>query len=389
MSAEIAFWLAVLTLGYTWMGYPALLGAIALFVPAPRRGLSAPPRLSVIIAAHNEERWIEPKLTSTLQQRYPHEHLEVIVVSDGSTDRTDALVARCADSRVRLIRQEPRAGKSAALNRGAAAATGDVLVFTDANALFAPEALARLAASFADPHVGLVSGQGLYRATTDGDARAVGNGYVRYEALVRSGESALGILATADGAIYALRRQLFRPLHPADVNDFLHPMLAALAGYRSRFDPNAYTIEPASAGGGGELRRHVRITAQGIHLLQRWLPQLVAARRWRIVWALLSHRVLRWASGFFLVTAFVANLALLRPGELYHLTLAAQLGFYGLALVGFFGERAGLRLGRLAIPYYFCIVSAAGVGGLARYLRRGAEAVWAPRGQATARDRAA
>ena len=307
------------------------------------------------------------------------------VVRDGVTGR----LVPPADPRVRLIRQEPRAGKSAALNRGAAAATGDVLIFTDANALFAADALARLAASFADSRVGLVSGQGLYGTTSGGDARAVGNGYVRYEAVVRSGESALGILAGADGAVYALRRSIWEPLHPADVNDLLHPLQAALAGYHSRFDPNASTIEPPSPDGGGELRRHVRIIAQGIHLLQRWLPHLVVARRWRLVWALCSHRVLRWSSALFLATAFVANVALLRPGDLYHLTLAVQLGFYGLALLGFLGERAGLRLGRLAIPYYFCVVSAAGVGGLARYLRRGAEAVWAPRGQAPARDRAA
>lgn len=389
MSAEAAFWLAVVTLGYTWIGYPVLLALTAPFTRAPRRSLTSRPRLSVIIAAYNEERWIEAKLRSTLEQRYPPDRLEVIVVSDGSTDRTEAIVARVAGPRVRLIRQEPRAGKSAALNRGAAAATGDLLIFTDANALFAPDALARLAAAFADPRVGLVSGQGLYGAASDGDARAVGNGYVRYEALVRSGESALGVMAGADGAVYALRRQLFQPLHPADVNDLLHPLQADLAGYLSHFDPNAYTIEPPSADGGGELRRHMRIIAQGIHLLQRWLPPLVAARRWRLVWALLSHRVLRWSSALFLVTAFVANLALLRPGEFYHLTLAVQLGFYGLAMLGFVAERAGLRLGRLAVPYYFCIVSAAGVGGLARYLRRGAEAVWAPRGQPAARDRAA
>jgi glycosyltransferase involved in cell wall biosynthesis len=389
MSAEAAFWLAVLVLGYTWLGYPVLLALIAPFTAPPRRALTSRPRLSVIIAAYDEERWIGAKLTSTLAQHYPPDRLEVIVVSDGSTDRTDAIAAGCADPRVRLIRQEPRAGKSAALNRGVAAATGDVLVFTDANALFAPDALARLAASFADPRVGLVSGQGLYGTASGGDAPAVGNGYVRYEALVRRGESALGMLAGADGAVYALRRAIWEPLHPADVNDLLHPLQAALAGYQSRFDPNASTIEPPSPGGSGELRRHVRIIAQGIHLLQRWLPHLVAARRWRLVWALLSHRVLRWSSALFLATALVANVAILRPGGLYHLTLAVQLGFYGLALLGFLGERAGLRLGRLAIPYYFCVVSAAGIGGLARYLRRGAEAVWAPRGQTPARDRAA
>lgn len=389
MMLDLAFWFAVLTVGYAYVGYPLLLALIAWLAPPPRRSLRSRPRLSVIIAAFNEASWIGPKLTSTLTQRYPADRLEVIVVSDGSADGTDEVVRACPDRRVRLIRQEPRAGKAVALNRGVAAATGEILVFTDANALFAPDALMRLAALFDDPRVGLVSGQGLYGTASDGDARMVGNGYVRYEALIRQGESALGFLAGADGAIYALRRTIFSPLHPADVNDLLHPLQTALAGYVSRFDPHAYTIEPPSKGAGQEFRRHVRIIAQGIALARQWLPRLVAAGCGRGAWALVSHRVLRWASAPFLVLACAANLALLGRDPLYGVTMVVQAAFYGLALAGGLAERHGLSLGKLAIPYYFCVVSAAGVGGLLRYLRGGAEAIWAPARQASARDRAA
>jgi cellulose synthase/poly-beta-1,6-N-acetylglucosamine synthase-like glycosyltransferase len=392
MIAVVAFWLAAAVLASTWVGYPLLLpllcaarGREGRRRPPARR--SPRPRLSVIVAAFNEAACIRAKIQSALEQRYPPDRLEVVVVSDGSTDATDRLVAGYPDGRVRLIRQEPRAGKSPALNRGVAAARGDVLVFTDANALFAPDALPRLAAHFADPRVGLVSGQGLY-AAVGGDARAVSSGYVRYEALVKRGESALGFLASADGAVYALRRELYRDLGPAEVNDLLHPIQAVLAGYRSRFEPAACTVEPPSGGGGQEFRRHVRIVAQGMHLLARWLPALIAARQWRALAMLVGHRALRWLTAPALVALLGATLALAPGRPLYAAALAGQAAFYALALAGWLADRRGRRLGRLAVPYYFCVVAAAGVAGFARVLRGGAQAVWTPTGGAVAKQAA-
>jgi glycosyltransferase involved in cell wall biosynthesis len=387
---ELVFWVAALTVAYAYAGYPAALALVAWRARPARPSRMARPGLSVVVAAFNEAHGIEAKITSTVEQRYPADRLEIIVVSDGSTDATDDIVRGSPDRRVRLIRQEPRAGKSAALNRGVAAASGDVLVFTDANAVFAPEALSRLAAPFADPRVGLVSGIGLYAGDPAcGAAGAVAGGYARYEALIKAGESALGFLASADGAIYALRRELYRPLAAAEVNDLLHPIQAALAGFRCRFVREAVTVEPPSSDAAQEFRRHVRIIAQGIAIARAWLPRLVAAGCWRAVWALLSHRVLRWSSALFLATALAANLALL-DSPLYRATLAAQVGFYGLALVGRVAERRGIALGQLALPYYFCVVSAAGIAGFARYLRGGAEATWAPAGAVAAtRDRVA
>jgi glycosyltransferase involved in cell wall biosynthesis len=389
MTIEIVFWLAVGTVAYTWIGYPLLITLLARGRPAepsPHRRL---PRLSVIVAAYNEAACIAAKIRSTLRQRYPWDRLELIVVSDGSTDATDAIVAHYPDPRVRLIRQETRSGKSLALNRAVATAVGDVLVFTDANALFAPEALARLAAQFADRTVGLVSGQGLYTAGAGPDARAASNGYVRYEELVKSGEAALGFLAGADGAVYALRRGLYTDLDGAQVNDLLHPIQTALAGARCRFDAGAYTVEPPSRGGAQEFRRHVRIIAQGIHIARAWVPRLIAAGCWRAAWMLVSHRVLRWATAPCLALALVANVGLLDAGPAYEATLLAQIGFYLLALAGYGAERAGRSIGKLALPYYFCVVSAAGVMGIVRFLTSGAESVWAPTGQTPATERAA
>ncbi len=377
MILETVFWTAAVTVGYAYLGYPLLAAAAARLRPRPRPAPAAQPRVSVIVAAYNEAPVIAAKVRSALEQDYPADRLEVLVVSDGSTDGTDDIVRRYPDDRVRLVRQD-RAGKSPALNRGAALATGELLVFTDANALFAPGALARLVAGFADPQVGLVSGQGLY-AGGDADApRAVANGYARYEAFIKRQESRLGFVAGADGAVYALRRRLYRDLAPAHVNDLLHPIQAALAGYASRFDPRAVTLEPPSTGGGSEFRRHVRMIGQGFHVLADWLPRLAAARRWGPVWALLSHRLLRWLTAPCLLLALGASAALAAAHPLYRLAFLGQAGFYALAVAGL-----------LAVPYYFCVVAAAGAAGLARYLRGGGDAVWAPRGQAAVEDRAA
>jgi len=380
----ILFWLAAAVLAYTWIGYPVILGALARARRPRRPRRVVRPSLSVIVAAYNEAACIRAKIDTTLAQDYAGGPIEVIVVSDGSSDITDTIVASHPDARVRLIRQEPRAGKSPALNRGAMAARGDVLVFTDANALFTPGALARLAVPFADPRVGLVSGQGLYSGG-DGDARVVSGGYVRYEAALKRGESALGFLASADGAIYALRRPLYRDLAAAEVNDFLHPIQVALAGFESRFEADACTVEPPSHGGGQEFRRHARIVAQGMLLLRRWLPPLFAARRWRVVWMLLSHRALRWLSAPALTALFATSLWLAPRSPVYAIALAGQVVFYALALGGGLAERGGRGLGKLAIPYYFCLVSAAGVAGFARFLRGRTEAVWAPTGAVVGR----
>jgi hypothetical protein len=394
---DIVFWLATLTVGYTWVGYPLVLVLARRWHRPPATLRRRLPRLTVLIAAYNEAACIAAKLRSTLTQRYPWDRLEVIVVSDGSTDTTDAIVARYPDPRVRLLRQETRSGKSLALNRAVAVSSGDVLVFTDANALFAPEALSRLAAPFDDPRVGLVSGQGLYTTAPAGrgaasprsDAPVVSNGYVRYEALLRSGEASLGALAGADGAIYALRRRFYRELDGAQVNDLLHPIHVALDGARSCFVPEAYTVEPPSKGGTQEFRRHVRMIAQGVHIAAEWLPRLLRAGCWRAAWMLVSHRVLRWTTAFGLGAMLAANAALVHDSPVYVATLAGQGLFYAVAAGGWLADRRGRSIGRLALPYYFCVVSAAGVAGVVRFLRSGAESVWAPAGQAPATERAA
>lgn len=371
------FWGTLSVTVYTYLGYPLILallrgggGDVAAAVTWPTA--------TVIVAAHNEERCIAQKVQNVLEHAYPSECLDVIVVSDGSTDHTDAIVQRLEGPRVQLFVQPYRSGKNAALNRGVLAAHGDIVVFTDASALLTPEALCWLIAPFRDPQVGLVSGQGYYGEFGNRTTRVVSNAYVRYEAFIKRRESSLGFVAAADGALYAMRRSLYTELPTTYVHDLLHPIQMTLAGLRSVFVPDAYTVEPPSQDAGSEYRRHVRISAQGYLVFLSQIPVLCARGRLRVCWMLVSHRFLRWVSALLLLTALATNACLASVALVYTLCLAAQLVFYTCAVAGAIAEHWQLRLRLLAIPYYFCVVSLAGLGGFVSFLRGRRQIIWRP-----------
>jgi len=375
----ILFWGSAFMVVYPYVVYPAIMAVIARLV-RPLRPLEGElPSVSVIVAAYNEDAWIARKLQSTLSQDYPEDRIEVIVISDGSTDRTGEIVADFQDPRVKLLVHNERRGKSVALNLGVEGAKGEVLVFTDANALFAAGAIRALAGHFVDPRVGLISGQGVYGEMGNGTAGVVANGYVRFEALIKTGESVLGFIGGADGAIYALRRGLYQELTSTQVNDLLHPLSAALAGYTSQFDRRAYTVEPPSKGAGQEFQRHVRIIAQGFAIFFETLPQLLSQSRWKELWVLCSHRLFRWVSLLGLLGLFIASF--LHQGALSATVLATQGFFYGAALGGWVSEQVGLQLRIFSAPYYFCVMSAAGLLGFLRFLQGGTQATWSVRGE--------
>jgi cellulose synthase/poly-beta-1,6-N-acetylglucosamine synthase-like glycosyltransferase len=380
VALACAFWLSVSALFYAYVGYPVLIGW------AGRKAASRPapsgqrPITSFIVAAYNEEKVIAEKARNVLGQLEGGD--EMIVVSDGSTDRTDAKVATVHDARLRLLRQEPRRGKNAALNLGVRESRGEVVAFSDANALLAPGSLGTLLAPFADPSVGLVSGQGLYGEVGPSDVRIVASAYVRYQAAIRQGEGALGFLSGVDGALYAMRRELFTELPLDQVHDLVHPIQVALAGRRCVFAPEAVTVEPPSRDAAAERRRQVRIIAQGFRVLPTVVPRLLAARRFREVWMLASHRILRWISWALLLIAVTTNVLLCDAHPLYRTLLACQAAFFTLAAAGAVAENLSVRLRLLALPYYFCLVSYAGFAGLAECLRGHAHTVWAKQGTA-------
>lgn len=378
----VLFWACAGVLLYTYVGYPVLLALLASRRRAepvpPAAPSSALPTVSVLVSAYNEEECIADKIRNTFAQDYPAHLLECIVVSDGSTDRTVEAAERVADPRLKVLVQSPNQGKCRALTRGVAEATGDVLVFTDANAMLEPRAIALLARRFADPRVGLVSGKGVFTERREGSVHVVTNTYLELEQFLREREQRFGYIVWADGALYALRRSLFQGLEPVHANDFLHPIQTVLQGYRAVLEPRAVFREDTSGSSGGEFRRQARMIGQGIHIVRTEGPKLLARGAWAAVWQLVSHRLLRWLGPVFLAGALVSSAYLAPRSGLYLVLFVLQALFYVLAALGALGERLGWRLRLLAIPYYFCLVNLAGLVGFLRAMTGNVQATWTP-----------
>jgi len=380
MSAPaIICWGGFAVLLYAYFGYPLLLAALGrLRRPRPISGGDMTPAVTMVVAAWNEEAVIAEKMENTLAQQYPPDRLDLIVVSDGSTDRTDEIVQQYAQrtGRVQLLRTRGREGKSVALNIGVPAARGEIVVLTDANAIFQPEAVARLVRPFADPRVGAVSGQLRYR-----QAEGLGEGegvYWRYEQAVKRAESAQHSLVGANGSIYAIRRELFRPVHPRDVNDFRIPYQALLEGYAVVLEPEAVSFEHTAGTLGGEYRRKVRIMARAIPMMLALVWPTLARGRLLVLWQLLSHKVLREIQGVFFVAALGGAAWGAAAGDRMLLAfLAAQGVLYLLGAVGWVAPAAA-RCRPLRLAAHFDMIALASVAALWLWLTGRVRATWTP-----------
>ncbi|HYP56238.1 MAG TPA: glycosyltransferase [Solirubrobacterales bacterium] len=363
---EAVFWLAVSLLAYTHLGYPLLLRAlVALRRTAGTAEAEHLPTVSLIVAAYDEESSIEAKVRNALALDYPRERLEVVVASDGSTDAT---VERARAAGADLVLDLPRGGKVAAQNAAAERASGEVLAFSDANSAWAADALRRLVEPLADPSVGYVCGKVRF---VDAAGDNLEGAYWRYEMAVREMESALAGVTAGNGAIYAVRRDAYLALPPSGSHDLSFPFLLAKRGLRSVYAPAAQAEEKMVPTLEGELARKRRmmvglwdiVVGEGM-LSPRGYPPLYA-------FEVVSHRVLRYASPFLHLVAFVANLALLGEGWVYALALAAQLALALAALAGRWLRGLPFRVAR-----YYAMTSASLALGLWDRLRRGAPGAW-------------
>jgi cellulose synthase/poly-beta-1,6-N-acetylglucosamine synthase-like glycosyltransferase len=371
--------LAVL-IGYPYFGYPSvvfMLAALSGERVVWRGALSR--SVSAIIPAHNEGTVISRKLENTLSLQHAPATLETVVVSDGSTDRTDEIVRGFGHQHVTLLALNPRRGKSAAQNAAVARAGGEILLFTDANAILWPDALSKLVRHFADETVGCVVGKVTYRNPRDTPVSEGEGFYWRYELFLRQLESRLGNLAMGSGPIMALRRELFEPLDPDVGEDFVLPMKVAMKGYRVVYEPEAISEEilfqntPTTM-----FNSKVRIITKDLRGLWICRGILNPFRYPLYSWGLISHKMLRWLVPYFLIALFVANLLLLDQ-PLYRLTLAAQLVCYGLAGAGYLWQRTGRKPPLiLGIPFSFCLVNAAAAVGVARFLMGKKSGRWTP-----------
>jgi cellulose synthase/poly-beta-1,6-N-acetylglucosamine synthase-like glycosyltransferase len=335
-----------------------------------REAMEPLPAVSLVIPAYNEEARLPDKLANIRQLDYPADRLEVIFVSDGSTDDTNALLS-AASPAVRTVLLAARGGKASALNQGVAQASHEILVFSDAATLLAPDAIRKLVRHFAEPRVGVVCGALRFHATPE--SRQTEGVYWAYESILRLMEARLGATLTASGALYALRRRCYLPLS-ADilVEDLLIPMNARRLGYRVGYDPEVVGTDYAASTVAGEFTRRVRV-ATGSFLVLR---QLLGIRLDPMTtFAFLSHKVLRWILPFLLI-GLIASSASLWTRPLYRWALLAQLLFYVWAGLGFLLRRRVEGVRYVLFPYYLLAIHLAFLVGFVRVLTRRTESAW-------------
>jgi len=383
---ELFFWLSVFLVLHTYLLYPLLLVAAASVLQTwrdlrylhsrqdRRRTLREPlslPAVSLIIPAYNEERYLPDKLQNLRALDYPPDLLQIIFVSDGSTDSTNDILQSARSDILEVVCLPTRGGKAAALNRAVAAARHDVVVFSDAATLFARDAVKKLVRHFTDPRVGVVCGALQFQASAE--SRQTEGVYWGYESMIRLMESRLGVTLSGSGAIYALRRHCFVPL-AADtlVEDLVVPMNARAQGYRVLYEPEARATDFAAATVAGEFTRRVRIATGSFQVLGRLLR---APLDLPTKFAFLSHKVLRWIIPFLLIGMLVSS-ATLWQQPFYRALFLGQILFYAWGALGYALRARMQRVRYMLLGYYLVAMHLAFLVGFVHFLFRHNEAGW-------------
>ncbi|MGH2362881.1 MAG: glycosyltransferase family 2 protein [bacterium] len=375
-SAKVLFWVCVLSLIYGYVGYPILIRLRAMLRPCPPHRPAGEPTVSVLVLAHNEATRIARRIENLLALDYPRGDVEIIIVSDGSTDGTPERARVYEAAGVTVIPFETRRGKPAVLNDVVPKARGEIVVLADARQHFESRALQAIVAAFADPQVGAVSGDLILG--TDGRATGVSRGigfYWRYEKFIRKNESRVDSTVGATGAIYAIRRELFEAM-PEDtfLDDVLIPLRITRKGYRVLFESGARAHDQAALTTREEFTRKVRTITGNFQLFARepWLLNPLANRLWVQT---VSHKGLRLLSPLFLAAALGSNL-FLWDEFFYQCTLALQVTLYAAALAGYAGSNSRAKIPLLSIPYIFCLLNGITVVAFLRFISGSQQVTW-------------
>ena len=364
---------------YVYIGYPLLVFLIASVRRRPIQKGNDEPTVTILIAAHNEEQSIAKTLKNKIHQDYPANKLEIIVVSDNSSDRTDEIVRTFDPRCVRLIRQEPRAGKTAALNLAFPSAKGDIIIFSDANSMYRPDTIRCLVRNFQDPQIGYVTGRMIYQnptASTTGESCST---YMKYENFLRKFESEIGSVVGVDGGVDAVRRSLYRPMRPDQLPDFVLPLKVVQQGFRVVYEPGAVLMEDALPSSADEYAMRVRVALRTYWALKDMKSLLNPARNPLFAWQLWSHKVLRYLCFLFLVVAYLTNLSLWFQGPIYKMLFLSQnLLYVGAVLSPIFSKR-GFRPRLLYLSNYFVLLNVSSAHAFLKFLSGKKQTFWAPR----------
>ena len=363
---------------YVYAGYPALLWlASRCKRPHGQGDAGHEPSVTLVISCYNEADVIARKLENSLALDYPANKLAILVVSDGSDDGTDNIVKAFADKGIRLIRQEGRLGKTMGLNLAVEAADSEIIVFSDANAMYDTQAIRYLVRHFSHQKVGYAVGAALYTDADTGASAHNENLYWRYELAIKTWESRLHSVVGGDGAIYAIRSRLWQPLQQRDINDFVNPLQIIAQGYRGRFEPRAQCFEETAGSFDKEIARKERIVNRSIRGLMRVKSVMNPLKTGVFSSMVISHKLLRWLIPYFLVLG-VAGSALLASQSLALFQLIT-LGSLGLLLLATTGQlwRDKTRLPTLlSLPYYFVMVNAYAMKGIYKALLGQTQVTW-------------
>lgn len=377
MAARVLFWVSLVLILYTYVGYYIILALWSRIRPRRRRvDEDLLPTVTMVVAAHNEEKVIRDKLANCRALDYPAGRVEFLFGSDGSTDATAELIRSCGMDNVRLIAYAQREGKARVLNKLVPEARGEILVFSDANTMYQPNALRRMMAHFADPSVGGVCG---YLRLVSPDRRASSQGeavYWDYENRLKEMEGRIKTVFGATGGIYAIRRELFVPLPTTKMvnDDFLIPLRVVEQGYDVVYEGRAIATEYTSPRVKGEFLRKVRIGAANFNVLPE-IRHLLHPKRGYVAFGLWSHKLIRWLVPFMLVVLFVSNV-FATGAPFYDAFMALQGAFYCLVVLGWLLSLMGVRLGLVTYAYYFVVIHMGLLVGFFKFLTGRQPAAW-------------
>ncbi len=376
----IIFWISIIAVFYNYAGYAIIIYLANKLKPKKPVTQTTPyyPSVSFIVAAYNEEDCIESKAINSLEQAYPSDRIEYLFITDGSTDRTNQVLA--AYPRIRVLYEPARRGKTAALNRVVGEARNEILIFSDANTVLNPNATTEIVKHYASPKVGCVAGEKKVLDTGEGQDRVgAGEGlYWKYESFLKQLDSDFYSVVGAAGELFSLRRNLYEPIkEDVILDDFVISMKVALKGYRIVYEPGAYAMELPSFSMGDEQKRKVRIAAGGFQAMGMLKPLFNFWRKPKLSFLYISHRVLRWTlSPLCLVLLLASNIFLVGEHWFYLLFFAGQALFYLLALLYKLlpSRFSGSKL--LKLPHYFVFMNISVIQGFFRYLKKNQSAAW-------------
>jgi poly-beta-1,6-N-acetyl-D-glucosamine synthase len=373
------FWFGVFIVLYTYLGY----GVVIWFHSKFRTNKSVQnhedlPEVTLLVAAYNEQDFIRQKIQDTLALDYPEDKLQLFFVTDGSSDATPDIVREFP--RISLFHEPQRKGKIHAVNRVMRFIKTPIVIFCDANTFLNKEAIKNIVRHYADPRVGGVAGEKRIFKKVEDNASGAGEGvYWKYESFLKKKDSEVYSVVGAAGELFSLRTSLYEePSENMIIEDFYLSLSVAARGYRFIYEPEAVATETASASVGEEWKRKVRICAGGFQAMAKLSHLLNPFRYGILTFQYVSHRVLRWTlAPLFLPLIFLTCLYLAIMGSyFYTVVFVAQLGFYGLALIGYLFREKNVSLKGFFVPYYFCVMNFSVYAGFVRHLRGKQSVVW-------------